>query len=121
MNKWPKSDKGPGSDEVLVQGKQFVDHGYMSTCANKDKTAAASFKVTLVGVKNGVDISKYSAQPGEAEVLIPAGTKFKITEMGGGKITRRRSNSDLVRRGPDPDRCHGARGRATMAGCGEPG
>lgn len=83
---------GPEGDrirEMLKPGATFTDKAYMSTAtkalpadlaAMKAKTPMKNHVTLRIDGTSGVDISKLSLNPGEAEIMYPRGTKFRVVK-----------------------------------------
>ena len=71
----------------LETGAEFQDKGYVSTTMNPNKFRAAKVRIKMIipSGKQGAYLNGLSEYEGEAEILLPRNSRFKIlskTEKG---------------------------------------
>lgn len=80
----------PDQVKQFKPGKAFIDKGYVSTTTSAKVmesfshgtgTSAVHLQITAKAGKNALDVKPFSQHKGEAEVLLPRGSKFKITSV----------------------------------------
>lgn len=61
-----------------IEGRTYTNYGYTSTTAWSDVGGNSKL---IIKQSSGANISKFSRNPGENEVLLPRGFKYKITKI----------------------------------------